>query len=408
MAKISVKLESYVGSDGKSKLKAMLSHNSKTIKLKEIAHVKPKDWDKSKKQIKFSSNDFTKNEIYKIIDKVDDFERYLRKLSLEENLNKYTVKELREELLRQIEGSDDKEKSFIDLFDECFPENKYSPKYLASINTTKEKLFEFKDNDKLRVTQINSAFLEDLDAYMREQGNKINSIAVTMRNIRTTCNYAIKKGLLSYESYPFRDYKIKTEKTTHRTIDIKDLRKLLKYDGTGSENRARDLFFLSFYLRGMNFKDLLYLTKKDIYNNRIYYSRSKTKSEINVYIEPEAQALFDKYAGKKYLLYFMEVKEAEIRKRKIERKSEPHSDIVNSSTKRLKAIFKKLDINVNVGTYFARHTWATLARKFGDYDIVQQGLGHSDGRVTAIYIKYDDEVIDKANRDVIDYLNKSE
>ncbi len=152
----------------------------------------------------------------------------------------------------------------------------------------------------------------------------------------------------------------------------------------------------------------MHLSKKDVYNNRIYYSRSKTKADINVLIEPEAQKLFDKYAGKKYLLYFMEVIEAGIRRRTTERKSEAHSDIVNRTTKRLKRIFQKLDINVNVGTYFARHTWATLARKFGDYDIVQQGLGHSDGRVTAIYIKCDDEVIDETNRKVLDYLNKSE
>jgi integrase len=252
---------------------------------------------------------------------------------------------------------------------------------------------------------VDVRFLRSFELWMLNNSNGINTVAVYMRTLRSIMNHAMRENIIRYDEYPFRQYRIKTKKTIHRNIDIEDLRKLLRYDGTISENKARDMFLLSFYLRGINFKDLLYLTKKNIYNNRIYYSRSKTKTEINVYIEPEAQALFDKYAGKKYLLYFMEVKEAEIRKRETQRKSEPHSDIVNSTTKRLKAIFRKLDINVNVGTYFARHTWATLARKFGDYDIVQQGLGHSDGRVTAIYIKYDDEVIDETNRDVIDYLN---
>ncbi|MDA3911781.1 MAG: site-specific integrase [Bacteroidales bacterium] len=403
MAKISVKLESYVGSDGRSLLRALLSHNSRTIKFKEIAHVKPRDWDKQKKMIKSSSSDFTKNEIFKILDTIEEYKKSLRKISLEQNLNKYSVKELRKELLKELEGSDE-EKSFIEIIDECFPADKCSKSYLSSVTTTKHWLLEYKADEKVKVSHVNAEFLEELETFMKKCGNKVNSIAVTMRNIRTACNYAIKKGLLSYESYPFRDYKIKTEKTVHRTIEVEDLRKLLNYDGTGSENRARDLFFLSLYLRGMNFKDFLYLSKKDVYNNRIYYSRSKTNADINVLIEPEAQRLFDKYAGKKYLLYFMEVKEAEIRKRKTERKSEPHADVVNNATKRLKSIFKKLDINVNVGTYFARHTWATLARKFGDYDIVQQGLGHSDGRVTAIYIKYDDEVIDETNRKVIDYV----
>lgn len=82
MAKISVKLESYVGSDGMSLIRAVLSHNSRTISFKEIAHVKPRDWGERKKQIEFSSSDFTKNEIFNILDKVEESKIALCKLSL--------------------------------------------------------------------------------------------------------------------------------------------------------------------------------------------------------------------------------------------------------------------------------------------------------------------------------------
>ena len=75
--------------------------------------------------------------------------------------------------------------------------------------------------------------------------------------------------------------------------------------------------------------------------------------------------------------------------------------------KHLKKIFEKLEINIPISTYYARHTWATTARKLGiDYDIIHLALGHSNGDVTAVYIEYDNEEIDEANRQVIDCVTK--
>ena len=60
----------------------------------------------------------------------------------------------------------------------------------------------------------------------------------------------------------------------------------------------------------------------------------------------------------------------------------------------------------NIGTYYARHTWATLAYEIGiSTDIVSQALGHSAAnRTTLVYIKFDQEKVDRANRQVIDYI----
>lgn len=60
-----------------------------------------------------------------------------------------------------------------------------------------------------------------------------------------------------------------------------------------------------------------------------------------------------------------------------------------------------------LSTYYARHTWATLAYGLGiPKDIISQALGHSNGvSVTDIYIEYDRDKVDEANRKVIDYIN---
>lgn len=54
-----------------------------------------------------------------------------------------------------------------------------------------------------------------------------------------------------------------------------------------------------------------------------------------------------------------------------------------------------------------RHTWATIAHKIGiSKDVISLALGHEFGcKTTGIYIDYDLEQIDKANRKVIDYIN---
>ncbi len=59
-------------------------------------------------------------------------------------------------------------------------------------------------------------------------------------------------------------------------------------------------------------------------------------------------------------------------------------------------------------TYWARHSWATIAHKIGiSKDVISMALGHSFGcKTTDIYIDFDRDKVDEANRKVIDYINK--
>ena len=57
-------------------------------------------------------------------------------------------------------------------------------------------------------------------------------------------------------------------------------------------------------------------------------------------------------------------------------------------------------------TYWARHTWATVAYSIDiPKDIISQALGHSSGSaVTEIYIERDLRRVDEANRRVLDWV----
>lgn len=274
--------------------------------------------------------------------------------------------------------------------------------FYKCIVATKNSLQAFSQD--VRINEITPQFLKDYELHLREK-LKPNSIADYMTNIRSTYNYAISVGLAKRENYPFTNYKIRREQTRHRVIAIDDIGKIFSYTPeSNSEALALDLFKLSFYLIGINFKDMLYLEWEDIYNDRIVYRRLKTGRDITVKIEPEAYEIINRHKGEKRLLNILEIKE---KKANENRSSQIHTDVTKICNKYLKKIFEKLEINIPVSTYYARHTWATTARKIGiDYDIIHLALGHSNGDVTAVYIEYDNEEIDEANRLVIDAIKK--
>ncbi len=56
-------------------------------------------------------------------------------------------------------------------------------------------------------------------------------------------------------------------------------------------------------------------------------------------------------------------------------------------------------------TYWARHSWATIARKLKiSKDTIALALGHGSHTVTDIYIEEDMAEVDEANRKVLDYV----
>ena len=54
-------------------------------------------------------------------------------------------------------------------------------------------------------------------------------------------------------------------------------------------------------------------------------------------------------------------------------------------------------------TYYARHSWATIAkRKLVPVSVISEGLGHADLKTTQIYLdSFDDDVLDQANEDIV-------
>lgn len=247
---------------------------------------------------------------------------------------------------------------------------------------------------------INRAYLERFERHCRETMS-INSISILLRNIRAVFNRAIDDGKTDF--YPFRAFKIKQEDTRKRALTAEQLAWILNMTPATGYEEARDIFLLLFYLIGINLADLLAAKKTSVKNGYLNYRRAKTGRLYSVKIEPEAAAIIKKYAGKTHLVNGLERYAT----------SNSYLSKINKRLKYLGCPRGKRGKILGVGkfpdlsTYWARHTWATVAYEIGvPVDIIGQALGHSDKShsVTFIYIKEDQGKVDEANRRVIDHI----
>jgi integrase len=230
---------------------------------------------------------------------------------------------------------------------------------------------------------IDKAWLLSLHKQMTEHGLKPNSVGVHMRNIRTILNEAFTMGYS--RQYPFRGFKIPRERTCKRNLTVEQMKTIMSLSLSGRDQWSRDMFLLSFYLLGMNLRDMAYL--KEIRDGRIEYIRSKGKKHYSVKIFPEALRIISKYKGKRYLLDIMD----------------RYVDYRNA-VKYINIDLKK--IRPGLSTYAARHSVASIMSSEGvSHDVIARALGHSaDNQMTAIYINYDERRTDEAHRRMIDAL----
>jgi integrase len=102
--------------------------------------------------------------------------------------------------------------------------------------------------------------------------------------------------------------------------------------------------------------------------------------------------IIDKYKGNQYLLCWRE-------------KYTNYHGFTKQIDKHSHIIGEIIEIP-SLTTYYMRHSWATIAAQLDiPKETIAAALGHEGNTVTDIYINFDVQKIDKANREVIDYLN---
>ncbi len=269
------------------------------------------------------------------------------------------------------------------------------------------KLKEFAGCEKLTFAQVNYSYLESFNTALLNEGMKVNGIANYLRTIRAIFNKAIKEGIISADLYPFSKFQIKHEKTINRTLTLAEVRSIVSLDLKSETTiwHHRNLFLLSYCLMGINFSDLLTLTRENFTDGRIVFRRRKTHKVYSILIHSKAIEIFNYYMSnekgdlKDYILPFIVN-----RKNPTQLKKDVLQAIKNTNDY-LGKIAKLCEIEKPITTYYARYTWANVARGLGfSKDIIAEGLGHEYGnKVTGIYLdNYSNSVIDEMNNKIIE------
>ena len=281
----------------------------------------------------------------------------------------------------------------------CLEEEKRTG-YRLSIQQTYNSLIKFNKHLDIPFSEMDCSWLRRYETWLRKQGKSENTIGIRFRNIRLIFNLAINMRLLKPENDPFKQLKVSKlhQETAKRALTKKEILSVVNYNITGKDfycKLAVHLFTFSYFMGGINFVDMAYLTGKNIVNNRLIYNRRKTSKLINLPMQERAFVVLKEYkkSNEPYLFPILSSKH----KTEQQRLNRLHK-VITKVNKVLKSIGEELQIPIKLTTYVARHSYATvLKRAVVATSIISESLGHSSEKVTQIYLDgFENSQIDKA------------
>ena len=232
------------------------------------------------------------------------------------------------------------------------------------------------------------------------RGLKRNTSSFYLRTLRNAYNIAVDEGLTD-DKQPFRKVYTGVDKTVKRAIGIDEIRAIKRLDlrGHPALEMARDIVMFSFYMRGMSFVDMAYLSKKNLQGSRIVYCRKKTGQQLTIEVLPEAKEILEKYeSGSQFLLPIIKTEDGNERRR--------YKNAITMVNRNLKKIGAMAGLAEPLTTYVMRHSWATIARNKGiGLSVISEALGHDNEATTQIYLdSISTNKVDEANRSILDDL----
>lgn len=391
-------------SDNTYSIRIRITHNRKVKRIPTSIYVDKKEVTKSGK---------IKNQ--QIIDQLEGIVREYRKkvTALSVAIEVMTIDELTEYLTKKDETL---KVDFFEFSEKWIAKNKdkHGIQIFVSMLNTLEK---FLGRRRLDFKEINYRFLKSFEEYLGQR----RRLSLYMGKIRHLYNEAKLEyndeeyGRILIPWSPFAKYSIPNiEPTKDRALTAEQIRQIyeLPYKPNRFPSRpcaynvAKDVFILSFCLMGMNTADL-YLCEELAESNGRYtitYNRAKTstrrsdKARISVDVHPFLVPLFEKYRNPRKGKIFSFVN-----------RYCDYTQLNKSVNKGLKEVGKAIGID-DLEFYAARHTFATIARNKLGYDksTVGEALNHveKENKITDIYIQKDFSIINKLNKEVIEYVFK--
>ncbi len=282
-----------------------------------------------------------------------------------------------------------------------------SETYAAALNSFK-KFLSYKTKEETSQTKVDimldclsAEIMEEYETWLQHRGIRPNSTSFYARILRAVYNRAVEQDIIE-NRHPFRHVYTGICKTVKRALPLDTIRKIKAMDlsATPTLDFARDIFMMSFYLRGMSFIDMAFLRKNDLKNGAVTYRRHKTGQQLIIGWTKEMQHIIDKYPTNNSAYLLPIIRETAANERNAYRNANYNIN------RNLKKIARMAGAPLPLTLYVARHSWASVAKAIGiPLSIISEGMGHDSETTTKIYLSsIGTSAIDNANEKILSSL----
>ncbi len=401
MASIKVKFRPSTVADHEGAIYYQIIHERKVRQLPTDSKVFPIEWDENRSMVTTSQQSERKSFILSIRERIRwDLER-LNKIDrkLDANSLSYTADDVIDEFNRYST-----EYSLFNFMESIIVKLKQNGKIRTSENyrSTLNSFKNFRKDEDIMLDCVTSELMESYEAWQKSRGVAPNTISFYTRILRAVYNRAVGDDIIENRN-PFRHVYTGHDKTIKRALPLAVIKKIKTLDLSlvPTLDYARDMFMMSFYLRGMSFIDMAFLKKTDLKNGYVTYRRHKTGQQLIIEWTKEMQMMLDKYPenNSDYLLPI--IRNKEVNEHCIYRNTGYN---INHN---LKSIAGMVGVNIPLTLYVARHSWASIAKAKGiPISVISEGMGHDSEATTQIYLaSLDTSVVDKANSLILKSLS---
>lgn len=393
MTSIKVKFRPSTVAANEGTIYYQIIHERKVRQLLSNYKVFPYEWDDNRSMVIYSPQSERKPFILSIRERIRwDVER-LTKIDrkLDADGLAYTADDVIDEFNRYSH-----EYSLFNFMESVIIKLKQNGKtrtsetYFVTLNSFKK----FRNGEDIMLDSLTSEVMEAYEAWHKQRGIAPNTISFYTRILRAVYNRAVEQDIIENRN-PFRHVYTGVDKTVKRALPLATIKKIKALDLslTPSLDFARDMFMLSFYLRGMSFIDMAFLKKTDLRNGYVSYRRRKTSQQLIIEWTIEMQMILDKYPenASEYLLPIIRNPSTNERC--------TYRNVGYNINRNLKRIAEMVGVQIPLTLYVARHSWASAAKAKGiPVSVISEGMGHDSETTTQIYLaSLDTSVVDRAN-----------
>lgn len=255
-----------------------------------------------------------------------------------------------------------------------------------------------KEHD-IPLEQIRPSHIHQYQNFLEKRELSSTTVRIYLTLIKVILNYAIKMDYIHYKVHPFAACILPSSRIRNLDLTVDEL-KSLRDVSLKEQNLliVRDLFMLTYYLGGINLKDLLdyHFEENNLILSYIRHKTYRTKhgeNEIVFSIQPEAQQIISKYRTDKGFLKFGPY--------------ESYNKVYSLIYRYLTRIAREAGITSSISYYSARKSFAQHGYNIGiQIETIEYCIGHSmkSNRPIGNYIRVMRSHADIAMRRIFDEL----